>query len=84
MRMRAAALPLMAMTVLLLAGCGAHTDLKPKAGHMLPLAPHGQQERPGSAELLNSSSTARPGRNVELHLRSEMRLDDPFDLPPKD
>ena len=33
---------------------------------------------------VSSSSIARPGRNIELHQRSEVRADDPFDLPPKD
>ena len=83
--MRAAGLPIIAFaTLALLGGCAARRDIKPKPGHELPIAPYGREDRPGSAELLNGSSTERPGRNVELHLRSEVRTDDPFDLPPKD
>ena len=83
--MRAAILPACAVAALLvLGGCGARRDIKPKVGHALPVAPYGQQERPGSAELLAGTSTSRPGRNIELHQRSEVRADDPFDLPPKD
>lgn len=70
--------------VLLLAGCGTQTDLKPKQAHQLPPVPYGRKDRPGSGELLSQSSQARPGRNVELRTRSEQRTDDPFDLPPED
>ena len=69
---------------LAISGCGVRRDLKPRLGHNLPVAPFGQTDRPGSAELLTTTSTARPGRNVELHLHSEVRVDDPYDLPPKD
>ena len=83
--MRAALLPMMTLAAALALGaCGARHDLKPKLGHELPVAPHGQDDRATSADLLSGSSTARPGRNVELRLRSEVRTDDPFDLPPKD
>lgn len=83
--MRCMILPACAVAALLvLGGCGARRDLKPVAGKSLPVVPYGQQDRPGSAELLSSSSIARPGRNIELHQRSEVRADDPFDLPPKD
>ncbi|HWU01535.1 MAG TPA: hypothetical protein VN222_02250 [Novosphingobium sp.] len=68
----------------LLAGCGTVTDLKPKQGHNLPVAPHGRIYRPGSGEMLSQGSQMRPGRTVEKHTRSEPRLDDPYDLPPKD
>jgi hypothetical protein len=85
MPMRAARLSVLVLAALaLLAGCGARRDIKPRVGHELPVAPYGRQERPGSADLLAGTSTERPGRNVELHLRSEVRTDDPFDLPPKD
>ena len=83
--MRTALLSVLALAALVaLSGCGVRRDIKPKLGHELPVAPYGQQEPPGSAQLLTGSSTERPSRNVELHLRSEVRTDDPFDLPPKD
>ena len=67
---------------LALAGCGVRTDLKPKVGHSLPVAPYGGREQPTSAELLTPRPQARPAINVELRLKSEVRADDPFDLPP--
>jgi hypothetical protein len=70
--------------VLALAGCGARRDLKPQAGHSLPVAPYGR-EQPRSAEaLLQPPVQAAPERTVELRKRSEERDDDPFDLPPSD
>jgi len=69
-------------TALALAGCGVRTDLKPKVGHDLPVAPYGGRERLSSAELLTPRPQARPAINVELRLKSAVRADDPFDLPP--
>jgi hypothetical protein len=69
---------------LALAGCGTQGDLKPKPGHVLPMAPYGRADRPASPELLAQPSQSRPSRNVELHTRSEPRSDDAFDLPPQD
>lgn len=65
-----------------LAGCGVRTDLKPAVGHNLPVAPYGRKDQPNSAELLIARPQARPAINVELRLKSEVRADDPFDLPP--
>lgn len=70
------------VAALLLAGCGVRTDLKPKVGHSLPVAPYGRRDQPNSAELLEARPQARPAINVELRLKSELRADDPFDLPP--
>jgi hypothetical protein len=67
-----------------LSGCGQVAELKPKPGHALPVAPYGRADTPGAGELLAPTSQQRPGRNVELHIRSEPRADDPFDLPPKE
>ena len=75
---------ILAALMLALGGCGSQADLKPKPPKQLPVAPYGRATRPGSAELLGQTSQARPGRNVELHTRSEPRTDDPFDLPPHD
>jgi hypothetical protein len=65
-----------------LTACGVRRDLKPKLADGLPPAPYGRSDRPGSAELLGTTSQQRPGRNVELRVQSEERADDPFDLPP--
>jgi len=74
---------MMAVAALLaLSACGAQQALKPVAGKTLPVAPYGRADQPKSTELLGLGPQARPGRNVELHTRSEARTDDPFDLPP--
>ena len=73
---------LICVAALALAGCGVRTDLKPKVGQSLPVAPYGRQDAPTSAELLMPRPQARPAINVELRLKSEVRGDDPFDLPP--
>ena len=67
-----------------LAACGSRADLKPQAGHALPVAPLGRADRPTADELLVRPQQAAPARNVELRTRSEEREDDPFDLPPPD
>lgn len=73
---------LICLATLALAGCGVRTDLKPQVGHSLPVAPYGRRDQPTSAELLMPLPQARPAINVELRLKSEVRGDDPFDLPP--
>ena len=73
------------LTMLLaLAACGMRADLKPQAGGQLPVAPHGRETRPSSAQLLETTPQAAPERSVELRKRSEERADDPFSLPPKE
>jgi hypothetical protein len=74
----------LAVSCAALSACGQVAELKPRPGHSLPVKPYGRQDTPGAGELLNPTSQQRPGRNVELHIRSEPRSDDPFDLPPKD
>ncbi len=68
--------------VLALAACGQKTDLEPAAGQPLPPAASGAEARPTADELLELPPQAAPERNVELRRRSEVREDDPFDLPP--
>ena len=70
--------------ILLLAGCGATSALKPKAGQALPVAPYGAEQKPAAEALLKPTSQAAPERSVELRKRSEERVQDPFDLPPSD
>ncbi len=67
-----------------LTACGSRADLKPEAGHALPVAPLGRADRPSADELLVRTEQAAPERSVELRIRSEERADDPFDLPPPD
>lgn len=70
--------------VVALAACGSRADLKPAAGHALPVAPLGRADRLTADELLVRPQQAAPARSVELRTRSEERADDPFDLPPPD
>ncbi len=79
-----AALSSAGLALLALGGCGVKTDLKPRAGQMLPVAPHGRDDQPSSRELLRTTTQAVPERSVELRKRSEERKDDPFDLPPEE
>ena len=78
-------LPVLTLAVLALAlsACGVRADLKPKPGHVLPVAPYGRSDKPGSRELLTGSPEQRPGNSTELRTKSEPRPDDPFDLPPQ-
>lgn len=69
-------------SVLLLAGCGAATNLKPAKGESLPVAPYGAKATPTPAELLKPSDQARPARSDELLKRSQERRSDEFNLPP--
>ena len=79
-----AAVLLVLLAPLAVAGCGERTDLQPKPGHQLPQAPLGRPDRPSPHELLTQSSQARPVNSIELRVKSEPRADDPFDIPPKD
>lgn len=81
---RPSAMLLLALPVLALTGCGERTDLRPSAHHTLPTPPYGRVDKPSSAELLVHTPEARPVLSIELHQRSEERVDDPFDLPPKE
>ena len=66
-----------------LASCGQTAELKPRAGHQLPVAPLGRGDQPQASALLVPTPQASPERSVELRSRSEPREDDPFDLPPQ-
>ncbi|MBD3729591.1 MAG: hypothetical protein IE933_07785 [Sphingomonadales bacterium] len=77
------ALPVTFSALALLAGCGAKTELEPKAASELPVAPYGSEVRPEADDLLALPPQAAPERNIELRRRSEEREDDPFDLPPE-
>ncbi len=67
----------------ILAACGAKTELEPRPGTSLPVAPYGAGVKPDADDLLTPAPQAAPERSVELRTRSEERADDPFDLPPE-
>ncbi|MDE2303310.1 MAG: hypothetical protein KGK11_12205 [Sphingomonadales bacterium] len=81
--MRLAGFALLSLCGLALAGCGVRTDLKPAPGHLLPKPPYGRADPRTSGELLSVAPQSRPGYDVELLLKSDVRTDDPFDLPPQ-
>jgi|SRR5436190_19102144 len=65
-----------------LASCGREADLKPAAGHSLPVKPLMARTTPTVEQLLTPPSYARPDRVDELVKKSQPRPQDPFDLPP--
>jgi hypothetical protein len=69
-------------TVLLLGGCGRQVDLKPEAGHPLPVKPLMARTTPTPNQLLALPPYAKPDRVDELVKRSQPRPQDPFNLPP--
>ena len=71
-----------ALTLLVLAGCGARKDLRPVAGEQLPPAPLGAAARPTPEQLMQPDAAARPSRSDEVLTQSEPRQPDRFDLPP--
>lgn len=73
----------MGLIALTLSACGGRQPLKPVKGQNLPAVPVGAATAPTAAQLMQSSTQARPERNVELLTQSRQRGDDPFDLPPE-
>jgi hypothetical protein len=65
-----------------LGGCGHRVDLKPAAGHDMPVKPLMARATPTFDQLLTPPTQARPTRVDELVTRSKPRPADPFDLPP--
>ena len=68
--------------LILLAGCGRVTDLKPAPGQPLPVKPLMARTTPTPDQLLTIPPYAKPDRVDELMKRSEPRPQDPFNLPP--
>ena len=81
--MKARTLAGLGLMALALAACGGRQPLKPVTGQNLPAVPVGAPTAPTAVQLMQSSTQARPERNVELLTQSRQRGDDPFDLPPE-
>ncbi len=77
------AIAAMPVSLCLLAACGQTAELEPLAGQASPAIPIGSGVQPDTQDLLELDTQAAPERNVELRKRSEVREDDPFDLPPE-
>ena len=73
-----------AISLLLLAACGAREPLEPPPGQPLPPKSAMASQVPTSEVLLEVPPIARPERVDEPLKRSEPREDDRFDLPPPD
>lgn len=71
-----------AFALFALASCGRVAELKPEAGHSLPVKPLLARATPTADQLLTPPTYARPDRVDELMKRSAARKADPFDLPP--
>jgi hypothetical protein len=67
---------------LLVTGCGAREPLQPAPGQTPPPTPAMAARAPTVEEMLDPPPVARPERVDEVLRRSEVREDDPFDLPP--
>ena len=74
---------LVALALFALAACGDQQMLTPRMGAALPPKPDTAPVALNSDQLLNESASERPGRSDELLIRSQVRRDDTFDLPPQ-
>ena len=70
------------LLALVLAGCGAARELKPRPGETLPVAPYGARSTPTRDQLIRPTTQQRPARSDDLLTSSQARRDDRFDLPP--
>lgn len=73
---------IIAITALLVGGCGNMGDLEPAPGQPLPVKPLMARATPTPEELLTPPAYANPDRVDELMRRSAPRMSDRFDLPP--
>jgi hypothetical protein len=73
---------LLLAVMLCAASCGRVAELKPQAGHSLPVKPAMARTTPTVEQLLTPPTYARPDRVDELVKKSQPRANDPFDLPP--
>ena len=75
-----------AATVFLLAlsltACGKKGELQRAPGMTPPPVAYGEKTPKTSDQLLMPSTQATPERSSEILTRSEVRGDDPFDIPP--
>jgi hypothetical protein len=68
--------------LMLLAGCGKKSVLRPADGQKLPQKPATAANQPSVGDLLNPGTEARPAREDELVTKSRPLQPDRFDLPP--
>lgn len=68
--------------LMLVAGCGKKTGLKPVTGEALPPKPATAAAQPSVTDLLTPGPQAKPVRDDELVGKSVPLQPDRFDLPP--
>ena len=66
-----------------LSACGDQQALTARPGGHLPAKPATAATQPTPDQLLTPTAPERPGRSDELLIRSQVRRDDKFDLPPR-
>lgn len=66
-----------------LTACGGRQPLEPIEGQPPIATPVGAAGPPSAADLTTPSTQVRPQRNDEPLTQSQVRPDDPFDLPPE-
>ncbi len=74
-----------AVTILIalsLTACGKKGELQRAPGMTPPPVAYGESDPKTSDELLMPSTQATPERSSEILTRSEVRGDDPFEIPP--
>ncbi len=76
---KSATLLLIAMT---LTACGKKGELQRAPGMTPPPLAYGEDKPKTADALLAPSTQAKPERSSEILIRSEVRGDDPFDIPP--
>jgi hypothetical protein len=80
--MAAMAMRFILFLALLLAACGSRQPLRPASAERAPPKPAFAAAAPTAEQLLTAPPDARPTRQDDGLSRSELRKDDPFDLPP--
>ena len=70
------------LIALSLTACGKKGELQRAPGMTPPPVAYGESRPKSSDQLLAPSTQATPERSSEILTRSEVRGDDPFDIPP--
>jgi predicted small lipoprotein YifL len=82
MRKSTAILVPLSLLALALSACGKKGELQRAPGMTAPPLAFGENKPKTSDQLLEPSTQATPERSSEILVRSEVRGDDPFDIPP--
>ena len=75
-------LPLILLLALALAACGKQGDLTPVPPRTAPVKPAASAVAPTPEQMLDLPPQSQPDRVDDPVSRSQVRPDDPFNLPP--